>query len=808
MTAPERWAQVRAGAEALLAQSRDVRAAFLLREFGDDESLRAEIEAQAEACELAAQSPDFLAQSATSFAAPILADSPDTEHKGYSESAPGDATEAALRAALAGHYDLERQLGKGGTATVYLARDHRHGRLVALKVLDQVLGAAMSSERFLREIRVTAGLTHPHILPLHDSGTAAGLLYYVMPYIDGETLRERLAGGRKLPLDAARRLVREVASALAYAHRRGVIHRDIKPANILLEDGHAVVADFGIARAMRRAQEPAETETSHLLPRQPSNVIDTLTQAGMSPGTPAYMAPEQALGTVEVDHRADIYALGIVAYESLAGVHPFSGRTPRAMADAHATEIPASLATHRSDVPPAIVALVMRALEKDPTDRPQSAAEIVAMLDRAPSIVESAGTRKPSRIMARRMSRVMGAAIALIVIVSAFATRSWMARRDTDSSRREAGVSHRPVAASAAPVVDVERRGTSDPEAYELYLKGHYFWTQRGAANLARSITYFQQAIARDSSFARAYAGLAIAYSALPVYPPDSADSTKLTTMSADRATELTNASAERAVRLDSTLADAQLAMGIGLDMRARFPAALARYRAAAALDPSSVTAHHWIGMSLLNLGRTSEAIIELRHATELDPLAPVPAAAIGTALLFARRFREAEAASRRALARDSTFGFAIYTLGLAQVFEGQPDSAVRTLTRGARVDPDDAHIAAALVLADAAAGHWNDAARTRDQLHSRWGNRWGDRSGWADVEVADMVFGDQEPIVRVLTSKAGQLRFAETGGMLGCNPLFDPLRSNARFRAAMRELGVATCPVTPRWHLPPHPRM
>jgi serine/threonine protein kinase/Tfp pilus assembly protein PilF len=808
MTTPERWTQVRAGAEALLAQPPEARAAFLLRMFSDDASLRAEVEAQVKACELAAQHIGFLAEPAATFAAPLLSSAPDATVDGRPEPTSGTPTEEALRAALAGHYDLERELGRGGTATVYLARDCRHGRLVALKVLDPALGAAMSAERFLREIRVTAGLTHPHILPLHDSGTAAGFLYYVMPYIDGETLRERLSGGPPLSLDAARRMVREVASALAYAHRRGVVHRDIKPANILLEDGHAVVADFGIARAVRRAQEPQEAEGARSSAHGPeSDGANTLTQAGTSPGTPAYMAPEQARGDVEVDHRADIYALGIVAYESLAGVHPFSGRTPRAMADAHATETPASLATHRSDVPPAIVALVMRALAKDPTDRPQSAAEIVAMLDRAPNIAESAGTRQPSRTMTRNMSRVTGAAIALIVIVSAFATRAWMARRDTDSSRREAGVSHRPAAASAAPVVDVERRGTSDPEAYELYLKGHYYWTQRGAANLTRSITYFQQAIARDSSFARAYAGLAIAYSALPVYPPDSADSTKLTTMSADRATELTNASADRAARLDSTLADAQLAMGIGLDMRARFPAALARYRAAAALDPSSVTAHHWIGMSLLNLGRTDEAITELRHATELDPLAPVPAAAIGTALLFARRFREAETASRRALARDSTFGFAIYTLGLAQVFDGQPDSAVRTLTRGARVDPDDAHIAAALVLADAAAGHWNDAARTRDQLHSRWGNRWGNRSGWADVEVADMVFGDQEPIVRVLTSKEGQRRFSATGGMLGCNPLFDPLRSNARFRAAMRELGVATCPITRQWHLPARSR-
>ncbi|HSU96794.1 MAG TPA: protein kinase [Gemmatimonadaceae bacterium] len=805
MTTPERWARIRAGTEALLATPPDARAAFLLHAFGDDESLRAEVEAQAEACELAARSPDFLAQPATSFAAPMLADAaagmaPD-ESSGLTTE---ESTEAALRAALAGHYDLERQLGRGGTATVYLARDHRHGRLVALKVLDPALGAAMSAERFLREIRVTAGLTHPHILPLHDSGSAGDLLYYVMPYIDGETLRERLAGGRQLPLDAARRLVREVASALAYAHRRGVVHRDIKPANILLEDGHAVVADFGIARAVRRAQEPQEAATPGSSTHHPdSDGTNTLTQAGVSPGTPAYMAPEQARGNADVDHRADIYALGVVAYEALAGVHPFSERAPQAMAAAHASEIPVSLFTHRPDVPPALAALVMQALEKDPAARPQSATDIVAMLDRAPSVAERLGTQKRHRIIRWNVTRITAVAIALIAAGGALAVRSWTGGRGSAAPGPATAVARNSTPTSGASVADAGQRGTSDPEAYELYLKGHYYWTQRGAANLTRSIAYFQQAIARDSLFARAHAGLAFAYSSLPVFPPDSADSTKLTSMSGDRAAELANASAERAARLDPTLADAQLALGIALDMRARFREALACYRTAVALDPSSVTAHHWLGMSLLNLGRTDEAIVELRHATELDPLAPVPAAAIGTALLFARRFTEAEAASRRALAHDSTVGFAIYTLGLAQAFGGQPDSAVRTLVRGARLAPDDAHIASALVFAYAAAGNWDDAARMRDHLHRRWGNR----SGWADAAVADMVFGDKEPLMRVVMSTAGQRRFAQTGGIFGCNPLFDPLRTDVRFVAAMRDMGVAACPLGRRWPLPVHAR-
>jgi serine/threonine-protein kinase len=793
MTTAERWARVRAAAETVLAQSPDARADFLLRTLGHDDALRAEVEAQVTACELAAQSVEFLAGPAASFAAPLISDAIGTDGIGRSVSAEDATMETALRAALAGHYDLDRQLGRGGTATVYLARDHRHGRLVALKVLDPALGAAMSAERFLREIRVTAGLTHPHILPLHDSGTAAGLLYYVMPYIDGETLRERLAGGRKLSLDATRRIVREVASALAYAHRHGVVHRDIKPANILLEDGHAVVADFGIARALRRARERQDSQQQEDAdaPRDPvhtnSSSTDTLTQAGMSPGTPAYMAPEQARGNVDVDHRADIYALGVVAYQALAGVHPFGARTAQAMAAAHAEELPAPVETHRPDVPPSLSALVMRALAKDPADRQQSAADIVAALDALPNVAEPAGSVKSSRSGARTAVRVMVAAVALIV--AAVAVRSWAARPDPALSR----VAPHP----AADVVDAGQRGTSDPEAYELYLKGHYYWTQRGATNLARSITYFKQAIARDSSFARAYAGLAMAYSSVPEYVPDPTDAASaLVTISAERAAELTSASAERAVALDSGLADAQLALAIALDMRLRFPEALARYRAAIRLDPSSVTAHHWLGLSLLNLGRTDEALVELRHASDLDPLAPTPASALATALLFARRFPEAEAAARRTLAIDSTFSFAIYTVGLAEAFEGQPHSAVRTLTRGLRLHPDDARLASALVFAYAADRDWEDAARLRSHLHAPSTKR----SGWADAEIADLVLGDREPLVRVLTSRTGQLHLAETGGLLGCNPLLDPLSSDPRFRAAMHELGVPACPLVAPW--------
>ena len=209
-----------------------------------------------------------------------------------------------LATTLAGRYRLERELGAGGMATVWLADDQRHGRRVAIKVLHPELSVVLGPERFLAEIRTTANLQHPHILPLFDSGSAEGLLYYVMPYVEGETLRTRLERERQLPVPEAVRFATEVADALDYAHRHGVVHRDIKPENILLQDGHVVVADFGIALAVQQAGG------------------SRMTQTGLSLGTPHYMAPEQAMGERTIDARADVYALGAVTYEMLAGAPP------------------------------------------------------------------------------------------------------------------------------------------------------------------------------------------------------------------------------------------------------------------------------------------------------------------------------------------------------------------------------------------------------------------------------------------------------------------------------------------------------
>ncbi len=269
-----------------------------------------------------------------------------------------------LSAALADRYRIERELGAGGMATVYLAHDVRHDRKVALKVLRPELAAVIGADRFLKEIKVTANLQHPHILGLIDSGEVDGLLFYVMPFVEGESLRDRLTREKQLPVDDAVRITREVASALDYAHRHHVIHRDIKPENILLHEGQALVADFGIALAVSAAGGTRMTET------------------GMSLGTPHYMSPEQAMGEREITARSDVYALGCVLYEMLVGEPPFTGPTAQSIVAKVLTEVPRPLLPQRHTVPPQVEAAVLLALEKLPADRFGTAAQMAEALVR------------------------------------------------------------------------------------------------------------------------------------------------------------------------------------------------------------------------------------------------------------------------------------------------------------------------------------------------------------------------------------------------------------------------------------------
>jgi serine/threonine-protein kinase len=349
----------------------------------------------------------------------------------------------------------------------------------------------------------------------------------------------------------------------------------------------------------------------------------------------------------------------------------------------------------------------------------------------------------------------------------------------------------------ASPVVAYVGRGTTDAEAYELYLKGRYYWHERGAANVVRSIEYFKQAIARDPTFARAYAALAFAYDVYGIYVSDPADTL----------TPLVKASAQRALTLDSTLADVQTAMAIARDRDKRFREAESYYRAAIAAEPSNEFAHHAFGMMLVITGRTNEAIAELRQATQLDPLAKSAGIGQAEALIDARRFRESEHESRRILAIDSTFPIALGSLGLAQAFEGQPDSAVRTLERAVRLYPELLMLRGRLLFAYAVAGRWDDVDRTRAELRRPGG----DPTGGALSAFADFVAGDREPLTRLVSTTAGLRRFfgvlRPTSSGVGCNPLADPLWADEHFRAAMQGLGLQMCPQARPWPIAPRSR-
>jgi Tol biopolymer transport system component/tRNA A-37 threonylcarbamoyl transferase component Bud32 len=371
-----------------------------------------------------------------------------------------------LSIVLAERYRIEREIGAGGMATVYLAHDLRHDRRVAVKVLRPELAAVIGAERFLAEIKLTANLQHPHILPLFDSGAADSFLFYVMPFIEGEPLRERLRREKQLPVDEAVRIAREVASALDYAHRHGVVHRDIKPENILLHDGRALVADFGIALAASKAGG------------------DRMTETGMSLGTPHYMSPEQAMGEREITARSDVYALGAVLYEMLTGDPPFTGSTAQAVVARVVTETPRPMLPQRHTIPPHVEAAVLTALEKLPADRFATAAQFADALDdsrRTSGRTQATVVAAPSLRDGRRRNRWAGAAVALALV----AVGAWGWARAFAGSRQAAAWQYVSLGDSVALALTVPAMALT-PDGSSLVFKderqnGRLWIKRRGA---------------------------------------------------------------------------------------------------------------------------------------------------------------------------------------------------------------------------------------------------------------------------------------------------------------------------------------
>jgi serine/threonine protein kinase len=450
----ERWERVTTLLDAALERQSVDRAAYLDTACGGEAALRAEVEGLL----ARAQSPSFLDSTAVVFAGALF-------KKGDADAA--SRSDVPVEAGLP--YEFERTLGSGGMATVYLVRDAKHNRPLAIKVLHADLTACVGAQRFVQEIRLAARLQHPHVLGLLDSGVfgaeagvLAGRPYYVMPYVEGESLRERLDGNGSLPFGEAVRVLREVADALCYAHEQGIVHRDIKPENILLSREHAIVADFGIAKALLASQLE---DAANSAPSE--NASGTLTELGALVGTPAYMAPEQAAASSQVDHRADVYAWGLVAYELLAGRHPFSGRKGRQeLLAAHKGEIPQPLGELAPAIPVALAAFVMRCLAKARSERPSSGAEILATLDTAvttpPAVV-------PPFVSSRRAQLGKMAALVVLLMLGAEGTNTYW-RESRHKPTAQAVV----VVATGHATIDVPAVQAAVDHGGNVILKGHF----------------------------------------------------------------------------------------------------------------------------------------------------------------------------------------------------------------------------------------------------------------------------------------------------------------------------------------------
>ena len=782
-----------------------------------------------------------------------------------------------LQEALSGTYRLERELGGGGMSRVYLAEETALGRRVVLKVLPPEMAAAVSADRFRREVQLAARLQHPHIVPLLAAGEAAGALWYTMPFVAGETLRARLARGGPLPVPDVVRVLREVCDALGHAHREGVVHRDVKPENALCADEHVLVADFGIAKALSAAATTGE---------------GGLTTTGLVLGTPAYMAPEQAAGDPATDHRADLYAVGCLGYELLTGRAPFTGASAQALIAAHALQTPEPPSGLRPGIPPALEALVLRCLAKDPADRPPGAEAVVTALDTlatgaltptasAPAAATRRGAPR-SRMAALAGGALLAAAAAGVALrggteaqaravsksvavlpfvnvggdsanepladgmtdelitalgrvpelrvpgrTSSFAykgrqveAREVAERLDVgtvlEGTVRRAGDRLRVTAAlvnagdgyqlwsetfdgTAADVFAVQdsiaraiaqalevrlgaaqRQGlapaeTRDLAAYDLYQQGRQRFHRRGY-DLARGAELFEAAIARDSSYAAAWEGLAQTYAVLPTWsrlPP----------------AELyaqARAAATRALALDSTRAGVYAALGfVRYEHEWDLAGADSLLRRALALAPGDGNAHQWRAMVLSAWGRHDDALAEAQRALELDPLAPIRISWVGAVLQYAGRGAEAEAVLRAGVREHPGFIVLHRNLAMTLLMLGRPAEAVAAMEHPGVQVRSGGFSLGTLAYAKARAGDRAAAGRLRDEIVGRLGEA-GTATG---LVYASVGLGRMDEALR-WAERAVRIRDA-WGAFMFHDPLLAPLRAEPGFRDLQRRVDL-----------------
>jgi len=730
-----------------------------------------------------------------------------------------------VRAALGDRYTIEGELGRGGMATVYVAADVKHHRQVAIKVLRPELAAQLGSGRFLREVEIAARLNHPHILALYDSGESAGFLFYVMPYIAGESLRHKLNREKQLSVDEAVGITRQVASALAHAHAQNVIHRDVKPENILLHEGEAMVADFGIALAVSAAAD------------------ERITNSGIAVGTPAYMSPEQGAGERDLDARSDVYSLACVLYEMLAGELPYTGATAQALIAKRFVDPVPAVRRLRAAVPVGVEQALMKALAKVPADRFASALLFADALSaparpRAPSVavlpfrnlsadpeneyfadgitedviahlskiralkVISRSSVMPFKQRAQSM-REVGARLEVTTLLDGSVRRAGDRVRivaqlvDAETEQHLWGETYdrqltdifgiqTDVALHIAAALKTElsldeqariRKGpTTDLEAYQLYLQGRHWLVKFTPEGMRQAIEYYRQAIVKDPEYALAYASMAMTYAELGeggLLPP---------TAAFGQARD----AAANALRLDPGLGEAHCAVAhLKTLWDFDWTGAELGFKRALELSPSSADTYDYYGRMCGALERYDEAIALQRRAQELDPLAH--RMDVASTMLRAGRYAEAAHGAQRVLESDPVYDRAHATLGWAYFRQGQQAQGVAELERAVSLSHANVQWLAQLGQAYALMGNTDKARDVLRQLE--------DRARETYVSPYHLAFvyaglGEPERALDML-ERAFEARTGAVYAIKG-SVLLAPLRSHPRFIALLRKMNLA----------------
>jgi serine/threonine-protein kinase len=733
-----------------------------------------------------------------------------------------------LGAALAGRYTLERELGSGGMATVYLAEDLKHRRRVAIKVLRPELASMLGPERFVREIEIAARLNHPHIVSLYDSGGAEGFLFYVMPWIAGESLRQRLEREHQLPIDEALRLTLQVAAALHHAHARDLVHRDIKPENILMHEGEAMVADFGVALVASAAG-------------------DRMTATGLALGTPEYMSPEQSAGDPNVDARSDVYSLGCVLYELLTGEPPYTGPTAQAVIAKRFTDPVPTVRRLRRAVPMAIERALLKALERIPADRfesmeafaqaltapdaaqpkPRSVAvlpflnlstdpeneffadgiteDVTAQLSKIRSLKVISRTSVMPFKKREQSLREIGAKLDVATLLEGSVRRAgsrvrivaqlidaetdrhlWAQTYDrdlTDIFAIQSEVALQIASALEAELSSEEKRRvrklpTDNLEAYRLYVIGQQCltrWTQDG---IDKGIDYLEQAVALDPTYALAYTALGYVYTDIGLGVAGA--------LPADEAFRRARSAVARALEIDPGLAEAHAVLGyLKLACDFDWQGSEIELKRAIELNPNSGNAYDYYGLLLAALERYDEALVMQQRAHELDPLVH-RGIDLATTFLRAGRYDEALATVNRVLDVDPHFALGHATLGWVYLLKGQPGQGTAELQKAVSLSPDSTLYLGQLGEAFGMAGRTEEAREVLRRLDELSTQRYVSPYHKAYTYTG---LGEHERALDFL-ERAYEERTGAVFGIKG-SFLFTPLRSHPRFIALLRKMNL-----------------